>query len=83
MENFFANPFFYIGALFAFFAALGFLIYLRGFIGGIGHVFTKTGHDDHVKHANLRATWGLLILSYVFIVWQIIRLIAGWLMRWW
>lgn len=78
IDTFFAHPLFYIGALFAFAGAMGFLIYLRGFIGGIGNVFTMAGHVEHVEHANVRAVWGLAILTTTFVVWEIFRLITGW-----
>lgn len=79
MEILVTNPMFYIGALFAFFAVIGFLIYLRGFISSIGDVFTLAGHDEHVRHGHVRVAHGLLIITTVFIVWQVIRAIVGWL----
>ncbi|MBC7836555.1 hypothetical protein H7X87_02145 [Acetobacteraceae bacterium] len=82
MENiiytFLAHPLFYIGSIFAFLAAIGFLVYLRGFIGGIGNVFTMTGNIEHVAEANARAVWGLCIITYVFVIWELVRFVAGW-----
>jgi hypothetical protein len=78
MDNFISNPVFYISALFASAGAFGFLIYLRGFIGSIGNVFTKAGHDEHVHHAQVRVIWGILILTATFIVWEIVRWVLQW-----
>jgi hypothetical protein len=78
MESFFLHPFFYISAAFALVAAMGFLIFLRGFIGGIGDVFTMTGHVTHVQEAQTRAVWGVFILTSVFVVWEVVRWVASW-----
>ncbi len=79
IQSFLYHPLFYIGSLVAFIAALGFLVFLRGFIGGIGNVFTLAGNVEHVGRANVRAVWGLSILTTTFVVWEILRLIAGWM----
>lgn len=77
LDSFFADPLFYIGVFFSFVAALGFLIYLRGVIAGIGYTFTLSGHAEHVQTAYTRVVWGLLILTATFVVWEIVRWLAG------
>lgn len=77
LNSFFSSPLFYIGVLFSFVAALGFLLFLRGFISNIGHLFTLSGNIEHVEKANTRMVWGLLILTTTFVVWEIVRWIAG------
>ena len=76
LNSFFSSPLFYIGVLFSFVATLGFLVYLRGFIAGIGNLFTLSGHAGHVKEAYVRVVWGLLILTATFVIWEIVRWIA-------
>lgn len=78
MDSFFLHPFFYVSAAFAVVGAIGFLVYLRGFIGGIGDVFTMAGHVGHVAEAQTRVVWGVFILTSLFIVWEIVRWIASW-----
>jgi hypothetical protein len=73
----FAHPFTYLGYIFAFVAAIAFLIFLRGFLPGIPKVFTMDEHDEHQEHRRVRATWGFFILLYLFIAWEIVRWILG------
>jgi hypothetical protein len=77
LNNFFSHPFFYVGALVSAFAAISFLLYLRGFIAGVGHVFDDGAHIGHQHHANERVVHGVLLLGITFIVWEIVRSIAG------
>lgn len=73
----FADPMFYLGYLFAFAAAIAFLIFLRGFLSGLPKVFTMDWHEEHQEHHRVRVTWGFFLLLYLFVVWQLVRFVAG------
>ncbi len=73
----FANPLFYLGYLFAFLAAIGFIIFFMGFAAGLPKVFTMDAHDEHQHHHRVRVTWGFFILLYLFIAWELVRWILG------
>ncbi|MCX6820277.1 MAG: hypothetical protein NT019_03300 [Candidatus Adlerbacteria bacterium] len=83
MEQFWNNvlavPFYYVEVLLAGLAAISFLVFLRGFLGGIGNVFTMNGHDEHLLHARTRSVWGVLLLAFLFVLWEILRMVASWL----
>lgn len=73
----FSDPMLYLGYLFAFVAAIAFLIFLRGFLSGLPKVFTMDWHEEHQEHHRVRVTWGFFMLLYLFIVWEIVRFVAG------
>lgn len=73
----FSDPTLYIGYLFAFVAAIAFLVFLRGFLSGLPKVFTMDWHEEHQEHHRVRVTWGFFLLLYLFIVWEIVRWIFG------
>lgn len=73
----FAHPLLYVGYIFAFVAAIAFLLFLRGFFAGLPKVLTIDAHDEHQEHYRTRVTRGFFILLYLFIVWEIVRWIAG------
>lgn len=73
----FANPMLYLGYVFAFLGAIGFVIFFMGFAAGLPRVFTMDWHEEHQEHHRVRATWGFFIMVYVFIVWEILRWILG------
>lgn len=78
LNSFASDPLFYIGAVFATIAVFGFLVYLRGFLSGVGHVLLNDGHNEHQEHARVRAVWGFLILLETVLLWETIRAVAGW-----
>lgn len=73
-----AVPFHYLELLFAFLAAISFLVFLRGWLGGIGNVFKMNGHEEHLEHAYTRQVWGVMLLAALFYVWEIVRTMASW-----
>ncbi|HEY4501706.1 MAG TPA: hypothetical protein VJJ20_01390 [Candidatus Paceibacterota bacterium] len=73
----FAHPLLYVGYVFAFVAAIAFLVFLRGFLSGLPKVFTMDAHEEHQEHHRTRVTWGFFMLLYLFIIWEIVRWIAG------
>lgn len=81
MEIFFgfiyANPYLSIAYVFAFFAAIAFLVFLRGFLSGFMPLFTLEGHSGHMAHHRTRAVWGVLLLAFIFVLWEIVRWFAG------
>lgn len=77
LTTFFADPMYFVGLVFAFVAAMGFLIFLRGFLSGTPHLFTISGRDDHLKLYRTRQAWGFFILLFLFIVWELLRWVLG------
>lgn len=71
-----ANPLFCIGAVISFIACIGFLIFLRGFLLALPHLLYIDGHDEHVGHARVRVTWGVVLMSHMFVLWVAIRGLA-------
>lgn len=73
----FADPMLYLGYVFAFLAAIGFVKFFMGVAAGLPKVFTIDAHDEHQEHHRVRATQGFFILVYLFIVWEILRWFLG------
>jgi len=78
VQNFLNDPLLYIGMVLSAYAVIGFLTFLRGFIAGSGHVIANSGHNEHQEEARVRATWGLLIVFAVFLIWETLRFVASW-----
>lgn len=74
----YSNAFGYVEILFAFLAAISFLVFLRGWLGGIGNVIKMNGHDEHLNHAYVRQVWGVMLLAALFFVWEVVRMVASW-----
>ncbi len=72
-----ANPWYYLGVCFAILGGFAFLIFLRGFISGVGNLFHMHGHDEHLQHARVRVVWGLYLMMATLGLWELIRIIAG------
>lgn len=72
-----SNPLLYIGDALSAFAAVGFLIFLGGFLPGIGNVFTGKGHETHQEHDRTRVVWGIFIMMTALGLWEIIRYFFG------
>ena len=77
LESFFADPLYYIGVFFSVAAAVAFLIFLRGFFGGIIKTFTMNESDSHMDHRRVYSVWGVFLLAFLFILWEIVRWIAN------
>ena len=77
-STFFADPLYYIGYLFAFCTAIGFIIFLRGFLSGFGYALALNGHDEHMDKFRTRATWGVVLMAYTFGMWELLRLVVSW-----
>jgi hypothetical protein len=71
--NLYQDPMFFIGLLFAFLAAISFLIFLRGFLSGLPALFTFSANADHQSHHRLRVTWGLMLLLFLFLYWELLK----------
>lgn len=78
LSNFFADPLYYLGYVFALCAGLAFVLFLRGFLSGFGHVLKQDGNVEHMEHYRVRAIWGVLLLTVFFGVWEILRWISSW-----
>lgn len=77
LNNFLSDPMFYIGAIFAGFAVLAFLTFLRGFLTGAPELFTNNSNYEHLRIAYTRVLWGTFLLVIIFAVWEVLRLIVG------
>jgi hypothetical protein len=72
-----SHPLYFLGFILSFAAGFAFLIFLRGFFSGVGHLFTIDHHDEHLLHSRLRAVWGVVLLLDIFMIWVVIRTIAS------
>jgi uncharacterized membrane protein len=77
IANVLYNPLPLIGAMLSFFAALVFLVFLRGFLSSVMFLFTLNGNDDFLLNARKRVTWAFLLLVFFFCLWQIIRFVGA------
>jgi hypothetical protein len=68
-----SDPMYYIGLIFAFLAALSFLVFLRGGLSGLPGLFTQSAHDDHQHHHRVRVTWGVMMLLFLFMLWELLK----------
>lgn len=73
----FTHPFYTLGVLFSLASGVAFVIFLSGFFAGVGHIFTMDRNDKHMEHARMRATWGVLLLIALFLLWEFVRLLFG------
>jgi hypothetical protein len=78
LQVLYAHPMQSVGALFAFFAMAGALLFIRGFFSGAGNFFTFDHNDYYLEKARVRVVWGVLIMYAVFSVWEVVRFIVGW-----
>ncbi len=72
LNQFFANPLFYIGAGFSVIAALLIIMVVWG---GIIFAFARQNATER-SQGNTLALWGIILLIFFFILWEIIRSIA-------
>ena len=79
LQAIYAHPMQSIGAVFAFFAMIGALLFLRGFFSGLGNLFTFDHNDYYLEKARVRVVWGVLIMYAVFSFWEVVRFVVGWL----
>lgn len=75
--DFFADPMYYIGIIFALWAAMGFGLFIAGFADGVPHLFNYSESDTHMMHARERIVMGLYLVMTAFGSWEIVRFIAG------
>lgn len=73
----YGDPMYVIGLLFALAAAIAFLVFLRGFLAGLPHLFTISGNEEFLPDHRRRVVWGFFMLVALFVVWQIVRWIGG------
>ncbi len=78
LANFFADPMYYIGAVFVAAAVFAFLIFFRGFLPGVTQLVTFSGNDEHLRLAYTRVIWGTYLLVIIFCIWEVVRLVASW-----
>ena len=72
-----SHPLYTLGVLFSLASGVAFVIFLGGFFAGFAHLFTMDHNDKHMEHARMRATWGVLLLIALFLLWKVIRFLFG------
>ncbi|HXK31252.1 MAG TPA: hypothetical protein VJZ94_00670 [Candidatus Paceibacterota bacterium] len=77
LYSFFAGPMFYIGAVLAGVAALGFVLFISGLLPGVVPALKESAHAEHTSHRRMRAIWGLYLAVAAFVLWRISLWIAG------
>ena len=81
MENYATNldhnPMLYIGYLLSAVAAIGTVLFIAGFFGGITHLFSYSESADHMDHARTRSLWGIYLCMAALGIWEFIRVILG------
>lgn len=70
------HPYSDLVVLMTFFGALSFVTFLRGFLTGLPHLFTINVHAEHLEHSRVYAVWGVLLLAWLFMLWEGIRVAA-------
>ncbi len=75
--NFVYNPLPILGSVLAFFAAIAFLVFLRGFLSGLMYLFTLNGNDDFMKQGRIRVLWAYLLIFLIFGLWEVLRWIVA------
>ena len=75
--SFVGDPLRYIGYLLSAVAALGVILVIAGFSGGIKHIFTYSESAVHMEHARTRLLWGLYLCMVTLGIWELILVIAG------
>ena len=70
-----ADPLFYVGYILSVFAAISFLIFLKGFLQGLQQVVFIDGNEEHLDHEHSREhiTLGVLLMIFIFILWELLR----------
>ncbi|MEK7567489.1 MAG: hypothetical protein AAB513_01030 [Patescibacteria group bacterium] len=76
-DTFVSNALLYIGFLLSVFAAISVLIFVRGFLVGARHLISIDGNDENLNPARIRIVWGILLLLFIFVFWEIIRWFAN------
>jgi hypothetical protein len=71
------NFFWLIGAGFALYAAYAFLVFLRGFLLGLNHLFYIDSNADHVEHARDHVVGGVVALYLLFAIWVNLKMVAS------
>src|SRR5690554_4584809 len=74
----FAHPGFYIGAALAGVGAVGFVVCVANVLGGIVPAWKDSGHAEHLEHQRMHAVWGLYLMIWAFLAWQVVRSISSW-----
>lgn len=81
MDAFFAalvsDPLRYIEYIFAFFGAMGGVLFIAGMGSGARHMFTYGEDADHMHHVRARATWGIVLCMVTLGLWEIVRVVIG------
>jgi hypothetical protein len=77
LDVLYTDPLRYIEYLFAFFGAMGMVLFFAGFGSGARHLFTFGESADHMHHVRARIIWGILLCMVTLGLWEILRVILG------
>jgi hypothetical protein len=75
--DFFADPLYFIGIIFALWGAMGFGFFMAGFADGVPHLFNYSESDEHMKHSRERIVQGLFLSMTALGGWEVVRFIDG------
>lgn len=76
-DSFFANPLFYIGALLAGVAAMGFVLFMAGFFPGAVPAVKESGNIEHLSHQRTYVAWGVLLMIAAWSIWQVMLFVGS------
>ncbi len=71
------HPHYYLGVVLSFAAGFAFLIFLRGFLSGVGQLFTIDKSEYYLPRYRKRATWGIVLLLDIFLLWICVRMLEA------
>ena len=77
LNSFVDHPMLFFGAFFSFFAAIAFVTFLAGFLGGERQLVTMSENEVHMQHARTRMVWGVGWLALLFGFWELLQVIVG------
>ncbi|HVZ76096.1 MAG TPA: hypothetical protein VG934_02370 [Candidatus Paceibacterota bacterium] len=72
-----SHPYSDLVVLMTFFGALSFVTFLRGLLTGLPHLFTINVHAEHLEHSRVYVVWGVLLLAWLFMLWEGIRVVTA------
>ncbi len=72
-----SNPYYDLVVVISLCVGIGFVIFLSGFLSGFGHLYKIEENEEHLNHYRARALWGTMLVLFFFILWEIVRFVAG------
>jgi hypothetical protein len=73
VNNIISSPYAIVVTLFSLAAAFAFITFLRGFLSGFKQLTTINENSEELEHFRTYATWGVVLLAFLFGLWETIR----------